>query len=341
MKKIIWVRVDDLERKNILTTALESGFTTFLLSENIKERFEKLGVFNTIILRGRELFSKGSKIGEYIRIASNEDLEYAKKLANKFEYLVVCTENWKVIPIENLIAHFQNTSTKLLAEVTNIEDAKLFLETLEIGADGLLIDTDKTSVIIELKGYFEKISERKLKLVCAGIVSIKPLAAGDRVCIDTCNFLNIREGLLVGSQSSALFLVHSETLGSEYVEARPFRVNAGSLHSYVLLPDGKTKYLSELKAGDEVLVVNSEGDTRATTIGRVKIETRPLILIEAEYGDERYQIILQNAETIRLVSERAVPSVTELKVGDKVLIYLSEEGGRHFGTLVKEKIIEK
>ncbi|MDI6856247.1 MAG: 3-dehydroquinate synthase II [Candidatus Thermoplasmatota archaeon] len=340
MKKIIWIKAEDIKKKKILTTALESNFLDIVLSEKTEKKFEKLGVFNTIVLKGNELFSKSSKIGEYIRIKSNEDLEYAKKLANKFEYLVISTENWKVIPIENLIAYFQDTNTKILAEARNIEDAKLFLETLEKGTDGVLVNTDSASVIKDLKVYIEKLSEIKLKLVNAKIVNIKPIAAGERVCIDTCSLLKVGEGLLVGSQASALFLVHSETLSSEYVEARPFRVNAGSLHSYILLPDGKTKYLSELRAGDEVLIVSSEGSARAATIGRVKIETRPLILIEAEHARKRYQVILQNAETIRLVSEEDIPSVTELEKDDKVLIFLSD-GARHFGTLVKETIIEK
>ncbi|MEW6070413.1 MAG: 3-dehydroquinate synthase II, partial [Candidatus Thermoplasmatota archaeon] len=271
-----------------------------------------------------------------------EDLEYAKKLANKIDWLIISTENWKVIPVENLIAYFQNTNTKLIAEVKSIEDAELFLETLEVGVDGLLVNTERPNMVRELKLYLEKTAERKLKFVGAKIVNIKPLSAGERVCIDTCSLLKVGEGLLIGSQASALFLVHSETLGSEYVEPRPFRVNAGSLHSYILLPEGRTKYLSELKAGDEVLVVNSNGSTRIATVGRVKIETRPLILIEAQYARKRCQIILQNAETIRLVSEKkAIPSITELNKNDKVLVYLSEEGGRHFGTLVKETIIER
>lgn len=33
---------------------------------------------------------------------------------------------------------------------------------------------------------------------------------------------------------------------------RPFRINAGPVHSYTLLADGSTKYLAELEAGDQV-----------------------------------------------------------------------------------------
>jgi len=164
---------------------------------------------------------------------------------------------------------------------------------------------------------------------------------GDRVCIDTCSMFNPGEGMLVGSQSNALFLVHAESIETQYVAARPFRVNAGPVHAYTRMPDGSTKYLSELSSGDEVLAVDWKGGTRPAVIGRLKIERRPLILVEAEYSGKTIKTLLQNAETIRLVDkEGKAVSVTSLKEGDMVLAYV-EDSGRHFGMKVAETIIEK
>lgn len=56
----------------------------------------------------------------------------------------------------------------------------------------------------------------------------------------------------------------------------------GSVHAYVLVPGGKTCYLSELKSGKEVIVVDQKGRQRTAVVGRVKIESRPLILVEAK-----------------------------------------------------------
>ena len=42
-------------------------------------------------------------------------------------------------------------------------------------------------------------------------------------------------------------------------------------------PGGRTAYLSELAAGAEVVAVNAAGRQRGATVGRVKIETRPLV----------------------------------------------------------------
>ena len=143
------------------------------------------------------------------------------------------------------------------------------------------------------------------------------------------------------SYSKGLFLVHSESLESEYVASRPFRVNAGPVHAYVMTPGNKTRYLSEIETGDEVLTVDKEGNTKNTVVGRVKIEKRPLILVEAEYGGVVLRTLLQNAETIRLVGEDEKPiSVADLKIGDKVMVYL-DKSARHFGMAIDETIIEK
>jgi 3-dehydroquinate synthase II len=153
--------------------------------------------------------------------------------------------------------------------------------------------------------------------------------------------MKVGEGMLIGSYSKGLFLVHSESLESEYVASRPFRVNAGPVHAYVMTPYNKTKYLSEIETGDELLTVDEEGNTKTTVVGRVKIEKRPLMLIEAEYEGVKLKTLLQNAETIRLVGEQGTPiSVADLKTGDKVMVYL-DKTARHFGMSIEESIIEK
>lgn len=153
----------------------------------------------------------------------------------------------------------------------------------------------------------------------------------------------------VGSFARGLFLVNSECLESNYIASRPFRVNAGPVHAYVSIPGGRTCYLSELKAGEEVSVADQNGQLRTAIVGRVKIETRPLILVEAkrESDDQTvYSIFLQNAETVALIPpcegngllKAAIP-VTSLKVGDEVLLRI-QGGARHTGIEIQEFIVE-
>jgi 3-dehydroquinate synthase II len=63
--------------------------------------------------------------------------------------------------------------------------------------------------------------------------------------------------------------------------------------------------------------------------------------VKAEYDGIIGKTLLQNAETIRLVSPdgRAI-SVSDLQVGNEVLVH-TEKGGRHFGVSIDEFVIEK
>lgn len=183
----------------------------------------------------------------------------------------------------------------------------------------------------------------------AVVTRVEIASMGDRVCVDLCSLLRPGEGLLVGSFARGLFLVHSECLESNYIASRPFRVNAGPVHAYVAVPGGKTCYLSELKAGKEVVVVDQKGHQRVAIVGRVKIETRPLILVEAKTDADdqtHFSIFLQNAETVALVSPHqgsgqqhtAIP-VTSLKVGNEILLRI-QGGARHTGIEIQEFIVE-
>jgi 3-dehydroquinate synthase II len=147
--------------------------------------------------------------------------------------------------------------------------------------------------------------------------------------------------MLIGNSSQALFLVHSESVENPFVNTRPFRINAGPVHAYIRFANGETKYLSEVKSGDQALVVNFEGTSYPAVVGRAKLERRPLVLIEAEENGQPISVILQNAETIRLTapSGKGV-SLVDLKEGDEVLVY-REHAGRHFGMKIDETIVEK
>ncbi|HJX04514.1 MAG TPA: 3-dehydroquinate synthase II [Thermoplasmata archaeon] len=325
-------------RKKIVMAALENGFSTIVLDR--KDRgFTDLGRFRAIYLDDDEFVEDERTIGHLVELKSKSDEGKAKMLAEKETTVVISAKDWKVIPLENLIVHFQGSGSKLFMMARTAEDAKLFFETMERGADGVLFVPERLDELGKLGKMMEETSP-KLQLREAKIVSLRQLGLGDRVCIDTCSMLNIGEGMLIGNSSSGLFLIHSETIESEYAASRPFRVNAGPVHAYVLMPDGTTRYLSELSGGDEVLVVGADGHTRKVVIGRTKVERRPLLLIEAELNGKRYSTIVQNAETIRVYSKGKVVSVSKLKEGDSILLK-AEEGGRHFGMFVKESIREK
>jgi 3-dehydroquinate synthase II len=374
MNKLVWVDIHEYpwsKAKEVTTAALESGADAILVSSEYVDKVRELGRIKIVsfgdgadiltvgigsegdgtvalpqklddskdLAMVKNLKAKGKPVAAFVRLQGKQYERLAVLLGKACDYLVVEGRDWKVIPLENLIAELQGAQVKIIAKAENVDEASVALQTLEKGADGVLIRTDDPS---KVRGIAKAITSKrqKIPLASATVTAVKEAGIGDRVCIDTCSLMKPGEGMLIGNQSGGLFLIQSEAEESPYVASRPFRVNAGAVHEYVLVDD-KTRYLSELGSGDAALIIDKDGDARKATIGRVKIERRPLLYVEAEAEGKKISAILQNAETIKLVGAdgNSIP-VTKLKPGDKVLVRV-EGAGRHFGMKIDETIIEK
>jgi 3-dehydroquinate synthase II len=327
--KEVWVDIRPW-KKDLATAAIESGADAVVVETAGLVR--ELGRICTVAPDGDLVL--GKDVTE-VEITDKKSEQLAVKKAERGP-VIVSTTDWTVIPLENLVAQ----SDRIIAVVHDRKEAELALSVLEKGVHGVLVSTEDPQTVREiarmLKGAAEQISLEKFT-----ITKIQPVGMGDRICVDTCSLLSASQGLLVGDTSSGVLLVHAETLANPYVAPRPFRINAGAAHAYLLMPSGKTSYLSELHSGDHVLIVDAEGSGTEAIVGRVKIERRPLLHVEAESGTSRVSLILQNAETIRLVRpDGTAISVVALKEGDQILGHAAESG-RHFGIAVKESIIEK
>ena len=320
-------------KKDLVTTAIESGVDAVLVNSGDVGKVRALGLI-TVISDADDSDRKLGRDVLEITIKNKKDEESVSSLVK--ETAIVESEDWTIIPLENIIAQ----GAKVVFPVTSREEAGVALAILEKGVWGVLIRTDNPAVVKEITSFAKGIGSQ-LAIREFTIKDVQKVSMGDRVCIDTITDMKPGEGMLIGNYSNAFFLVHSESVENPYVEPRPFRVNAGAVHAYILMPGGKTKYLDELKTGDEVLIVNSRGETFVSTVGRLKIEKRPMLNIVADVAGKDVSLILQNAETIRLTRPSGEPvSVVQLSKGDKVLGY-TEEGGRHFGFKIKETINEK
>jgi 3-dehydroquinate synthase II len=340
MKKL-WVNVVPY-KKEIAIAALESGAEAVILPDDKSQTVREFGKIKTVEKNGD--IKPGVDV-EFVDIAGKADEDKAAAVPEN-KIVVLRMLDWTIIPIENLLAR---RGGNIMVQVENSEQAKLMTEILEKGVDGVVLNTTDVNEIKKTAEIISGISE-KVSLVEATITNIKQLGMGDRSCLDTCTQMGLGEGMLIGNTASGFFLVHSESIDNPYVASRPFRVNAGAVHAYTLAPGGKTKYLADLKAGDEVLVVDFQGKSQTAYLGRNKIEKRPMMLIEAEAEGQPISLVMQNAETIRLVGpDGKAISITSLKPGDKVLGHIEKAGpgqkhagtGRHFGMQVDETLIER
>lgn len=309
---------------------------------NSDERPEIIGV---------DRFFNGSVDGIHcITIKDGKSQSEARSVIGLIEWLVLDFTDWSMIPLENLIAAAQGSGTKIAACIDEKLQAQGAAFALQTGVDALVVKEEILEEALIAKSQrgevestilIEKSSD-SIQLENLTITSVEEGGTGDRVCIDLTELMVKGEGMLTSSTTQSMALIHSETIESTFVPTRPFRVNAGSAQSYVRMADGSTRYLSELKAGDEILVVSSNGECRGATIGRVKIERRPFILFK--WMDENHNegvAFIQQAETVRLVGiDRETIPITELEIGD-VILGASDDKSRHIGRAIDGRLEER
>lgn len=315
-----------------------------------EEQYQKIAVLETkisvFISVDEEVLNKirsqsDAELGLFMRVVDRFTLDLAWQRGIHYNYLIIDFKDPTNIPLELVIAQMKEhlSSTVLLKVVSSIEDAKISFEVLERGSDGIILSSDS----LEPLDYMEQIISSTEKVVLEEVIvdSIQYIGMGDRGCIDIAMLMTQDEGMIIGSTSSGGIMICSETHYLPYMELRPFRVNAGGVHSYVLGPHNTTSYISELSAGKQVLCVHSDGSTRVAPVGRLKMERRPLLLIKGAINEVEVNTILQDDWHVRVMgADRKAKNITELKAGDRLLGCLMKSG-RHVGIQVSETISEQ
>ncbi len=310
--------------KGLVTQALEAGVDGIVTTLEAALQVESLA--RVEVLTENDL--------DFVLLNTAEDEQEASRILAEGRQAVLARP-WEVIPVENIIAR----SDRLMVEVGSLEEARLAGGILERGVASVLVLPEAVGALPAICAAMQT-PANKLELQTAKVIAIKPAGLGHRVCVDTMSMLKKGQGMLVGDSSSFTFLVHAETEHNEYVAARPFRVNAGGVHAYAMMPDDMTSYLQEITPGDRVLIVDPEGCLSIATVGRTKVEVRPMLQVVASVNGKEGSLFLQNAETIRLVRPDGSPvSVVGVREGDEILVHI-DKAGRHFGMRVEETIDE-
>lgn len=319
------------------------------LESGMRQEGVDLVLDDDLSVDGDALYVNGKQVGRRVDVSTSDGQSKARALAGSVEWILLDLGEWKMIPIENVIASCDGGPTKVAAKISSAEQVLGAAFALEIGVDALLVPEDiLPTALIAKSQRGERIEstdkEQKsdgFELTSLRVIEVKEGGVGDRVCVDLTSLLDFGEGMLVGSSASSMVLVHGETVESEFVPTRPFRVNAGAAHTYIMMADGSTKYLSELEMGDQVMVTSSDGKSRTATVGRVKIERRPFILFKwIDENDNEAGALLQQAETVRLVSNSGLISITDLS-SDMKIIGWSGGAGRHVGIEISADVTEK
>lgn len=362
-KKIVWIDcrnllsnkdkialVNTLSFENILIGMKDIKATlpkksNIIIEVSAAEDLDKIPE-GSVVMSGNKSILKIAKTKKFrtafaTEIVDQKTMDESWQEGMNYNFLVIDLKAETNIPLELLIAKLQPTETVLIKRVNKAIDAEIAYGVMEEGSDGVLFTSNNFDELKKLDSLLLKENSFKMKLVKAKVTSVEHAGMGYRACIDTTNLLKQNEGMLIGSTSDGALCISSETHYLPYMELRPFRVNAGAVHSYVWCPDDNTQYITELKGGSKVICVDTEGNARTVTVGRVKTELRPLLKIEVEAEGKKVNTFVQDDWHIRIFGGNGEPrNASTIAEGEELLAYICESG-RHVGVKITESIEEK
>lgn len=372
-EKSLWYQVSDQTTPDVLASVFNGSYSTLFVQsgdhavlEQVQlpqrmdvalgihslEELERWESHSPLAARTSSVLTRDPALVDTLRKRTNYKTGVMVDV-NDGPSLGSCVENAKIadlllidfkdptnIPLELVLATTQATDTKVFKKVKHAQDGEVSVLTMESGSDGILLQSDDLGEITRLSRSFEHAGGQAFTLEAATVVDIAHSGMGDRACIDTTSELFSDEGMLIGSTSTGGLMVCSETHYLPYMNLRPFRVNAGGIHSYVWGPDNFVPYLSDLRAGDRVYAVNAKGHARVVTVGRVKIERRPLLKIATQIQGKIVNVFIQDDWHVRMFGAGGeIRPSSEIRIGDK-LLGRSDIPGRHVGIKISESIRE-
>ncbi len=386
-----WFDARGLDDTSLLNAAYQGGCSVIVINPDQQERvmtakpravwvenakqLDQLAPDAWVFSADEGLLAKarqtGRKVGCFMEVADlDKEFPRCREIVKRgYDFVIIDMHHATYIPFELLLAEAPG-HTRLLRLVPikglvgTVDDSNQALNafrTLEMGVDVLF----HSRSVKDLKQLDTDIEERlrgQISLVPAEVIEIEHTELGHRVCVDTSTLMTPEEGMLVGSTGWGGLFICSETHYLPHMNLREFRCNAGAVHSYVWGPSNMAIYLSELRAGSRVLAVDVHGRTRVLTVGRAKIERRPLLLLVArvlrkDIPEAHFQrlgceakdfpeevlvkTMVQNDWHVRIMgADHKVRNSTLVKKGEKLLAYV-DLPGRHTGIKVAETIVEK
>ncbi len=150
MKKL-WVNVVPY-KKVIAIAALESGAEAVVLPDGDSDKVRQFGKIKAVEKNGD--IKPGVDV-EFIDIAGKDDEDKAAAVPAE-KTVVVKMLDWTIIPIENLLAR---RGKNIIVQVETSEQAKLMVEILEKGVDGVVLNTTDVNEIKKTADIIHGISE--------------------------------------------------------------------------------------------------------------------------------------------------------------------------------------
>ena len=148
----------------------------------------------------------------------------AISLIGSVPWILIRCKDWKMIPLENLVASSRGSGTKLAIAVSKKVELQGVAFALQHGVDAVALPPENKfpdlwsvarSIVRDNGNGSSDVDPPSLSN--ARITSVTEGGIGERVCVDLTERLVEGEGIVAGSISSCLGMIHGETIPSQYV----------------------------------------------------------------------------------------------------------------------------
>ncbi len=288
----------------------------------------------------RSLMNRGVRVVLEVTVSDSQSMNDAAAAIGEVDVLLVTLLDPTNIPLELLLAEAQSAPGSVVKLVGDVDDAIISSGVLEAGVSGIAVRFHDLEQLAVMAKSLAALEVEHFELGTVVVTSVEHVGMGYRACIDTVSLMTATEGMVVGSTSSGGILICAEVHHLPYMNLRPFRVNAGAVHSYVWAPAGRTEYVTDLSAGSRVMAIDHDGRARPVTVGRVKTEIRPLRLIRGEIDGREVNVFIQDDWHVRVMGAEGTPiNCSEIRAGTELRGFATTPG-RHVGIKVNETIME-
>ena len=114
---------------------------------------------------------------------SNNDIEKILDSAKKgLDFVIIEVKDWKIIPLENIIAKLHKIHTQIFAIARNPKEVRKMFSILDVGVDGVIFNTGSINHVKETLVY---LGSKNFELQPAKIIDIQEVGDCERVCVDT------------------------------------------------------------------------------------------------------------------------------------------------------------
>ncbi|KFG94350.1 3-dehydroquinate synthase [Burkholderia paludis] len=217
--------------------------------------------------------------GVCVRIGGAADFEAARAAIARHALVLLDYALATTVPLERLLAQAGAAACRIVVSLADPHAAAYLASRLEQSpVDIAFAPHDAAALRGMLAACGELRPREPLKLKTFEVQSVEPLGVGLHAVIDGCSQLDGDECVLAGASATGLLLVAA---GAARAPGRPlaFGIDAGSAESFVFCGGDRTRQLSRLRSGERILTVDPAGDTRAIVVGRVRIESAPLVAL--------------------------------------------------------------